>query len=105
MRLTGPLQPRDKLLLCLVPEPLLMPMRFHALAALMLRNFRFASFFERAHSDFQNSRVPIQPSDALQCNPVLALLGNITSLTLHLASPLNSLSGFHSGNLSPFATW
>ena len=30
-----------------------MPIRFHALAALMLRNFRFASFLERAHSDFQ----------------------------------------------------
>jgi hypothetical protein len=28
-------------------------MRFHALAALMLCNFRFASFLERAHSDFQ----------------------------------------------------
>lgn len=25
----------------------------HALAALVLGNFRFASFFERAHSDFQ----------------------------------------------------
>jgi len=24
---------------------------------------------------FSNSRVPIQPSDALQCNPVLTLLG------------------------------
>ena len=63
-----------------------MPMRFHALAALMLGNFRFTSFLERAHSDFSNLRVPIQPSDALQCNPVLTFLGNITSLTLHLAS-------------------
>ena len=63
-----------------------MPIRFHALAALMLGNFRFTSFLERAHSDFSNSRVPIQPSDALPCNPVLTLLGNITSLTLHLAS-------------------
>jgi hypothetical protein len=25
----------------------------HALAALVLGNFRFASFFERAHSDFR----------------------------------------------------
>ena len=46
MRLTDPLQPRDKLLLRFVPEPLLMPMRFHALAALMLGNFRFASFLK-----------------------------------------------------------
>jgi hypothetical protein len=53
MRATGPLQPRDKLLLRFVAEALLMPMRFHALAALMLRNFRFASFLERAHLDFQ----------------------------------------------------
>jgi hypothetical protein len=30
-----------------------MPMRLHAFAALMLGNFRFPSFFERAHSDFQ----------------------------------------------------
>jgi hypothetical protein len=30
-----------------------MPMRLHAFAALMLGNFCFSSFFERAHSDFQ----------------------------------------------------
>jgi hypothetical protein len=28
-------------------------MRLHAFAALVLGNFRFASFLERAHSDFQ----------------------------------------------------
>jgi hypothetical protein len=37
----------------LISEALLVPMRLHAFAALMLGNFRFASFFERAHSDFQ----------------------------------------------------
>ncbi len=30
-----------------------MPMRFHALAALVLGNLCFPSFFQRAHSDFQ----------------------------------------------------
>ena len=40
-------------MLRLVPETLLVSMRFHALAALVFGNFRFASFFERAHSDFQ----------------------------------------------------
>jgi hypothetical protein len=29
------------------------PMRLHALAALMLGNFCFPSFLKRAHSDFQ----------------------------------------------------
>lgn len=37
----------------LVPETFLVPMRLHALAALMLGNFRFASFLKRAHSNFQ----------------------------------------------------
>src|SRR5438067_6801376 len=39
-----------QLLLCFVSEPFLMPIRFHAFATLMLRNFRFSSFLERAHS-------------------------------------------------------
>ena len=39
--------------LCLVAETLLMATLLHALAALVLGNFRFASFFERAHSDFR----------------------------------------------------
>ena len=39
--------------LCLIAETLLMATLLHALAALVLGNFRFASFFERAHSDFQ----------------------------------------------------
>jgi hypothetical protein len=37
----------------LVTQPLLMPVRPHALAALVLGNFRFPPFFQRAHSDFQ----------------------------------------------------
>jgi hypothetical protein len=37
----------------LISEALLVPMRLHAFAALMLGNFRFASFFERAHSDLK----------------------------------------------------
>ena len=36
----------DKLLLCLISEPLLMPIRLHAFAALMLGNFGLASFLE-----------------------------------------------------------
>src|SRR4029077_18580307 len=36
----------------LVAQSLLMPMRLHAFAALVLGNFCFPSFFERAHSDF-----------------------------------------------------
>ncbi len=39
--------------LCLVAETLLMATLLHALAALVLGNFRFASFFERAHSVFR----------------------------------------------------
>jgi hypothetical protein len=35
--------------LCLITETLLMATLLHALAALVLGNFRFASFFERAH--------------------------------------------------------
>jgi hypothetical protein len=37
----------------LVTETLLMATLLHALAALVFRNFRFAPFFERAHSGFQ----------------------------------------------------
>jgi hypothetical protein len=37
----------------LVAETLLMATLLHALAALVLGNFRFASFFEGAHSGFQ----------------------------------------------------
>jgi hypothetical protein len=41
------------IVLRLVPETLLVSMRFHALAALVFGNFRFASFLKRAHSVFQ----------------------------------------------------
>ena len=37
----------------LISEALLVPMRLHAFAALMLGNFRLASFLKRAHSVFQ----------------------------------------------------
>ena len=50
-----------------------MPMCLHALAALVLGNFRFASFLKRAHSDFRDLRVLIQPLVALQRNSVLVL--------------------------------
>jgi hypothetical protein len=43
----------------------------HALAALVLGNFRFASFFERAHSGFSDSRARIQPSNPPRCNSLL----------------------------------
>jgi hypothetical protein len=36
----------------LVPQTLLMPVRLHAFAAFVFGDFRFSSFFERAHSDF-----------------------------------------------------
>jgi hypothetical protein len=49
----GVLRKRLRRALRLIPEALLVPIRFHALAALMLGNFRFASFLKRAHSDFQ----------------------------------------------------
>ncbi len=41
----------------LISQPLLVPMRPHALAALVLGNFRLPSFLERAHSDFQSRKV------------------------------------------------
>jgi hypothetical protein len=41
----------------LVPQPLLVPMRPHAFAALVLGNFCFPSFFKRAHSVFQSRKV------------------------------------------------
>ena len=40
----------------LVTQPFLMPVRFHALAALVLGNLCFPSFFERAHSEFLKLR-------------------------------------------------
>jgi hypothetical protein len=49
----GVLRKRRRRALRLIPEAFLVPIRFHALAALMLGNFRFASFLKRAHSDFQ----------------------------------------------------
>ncbi len=57
--------------LCLVAETLLMATLLHALAALVLGNFRFASFFERAHSGFPDSRAGIQPSNPPRCNSLL----------------------------------
>jgi len=41
----------------LISQPLLVPMRPHAFAALVLGNFCFSSFFKRAHSDFQSRKV------------------------------------------------
>jgi hypothetical protein len=61
----------------LVTQPLLMPMRSHALAALVLGNFCFPSFLKRAHSDFWNCRFDstIEPS-TLQ----LQLIANRTAI-------------------------
>jgi hypothetical protein len=36
----------------LIPQSLLMPVRLHAFAALVLGNLCFPSFFKRAHSGF-----------------------------------------------------
>src|SRR5438093_13703711 len=54
----------------LVPEPLLVPMRPHAFAALVLGNFCFSSFLKRAHSVFPESQGAIQPSNPPCCNSV-----------------------------------
>jgi len=50
----------------LVPKSLLMPVRLHAFAALVLGNFCFPSFFKRAHSDFSNCD-SIESSNSPQC--------------------------------------
>jgi len=42
---------QGKSALQLVPQSLLMPVRLHAFAALVLGNFCFSSFLKRAHSD------------------------------------------------------
>ena len=42
----GVLRKRLRRALRFIPQALLMPMRFHALAALMLGNFRLASFLK-----------------------------------------------------------
>ena len=47
----------DRYSLHLIPESLLVPMRPHSLAAFVLGNFCFPSFFERAHSVFQSRRL------------------------------------------------
>jgi len=63
-----------------------MPIRFHALAALMLRNFRFSSFLERAHSIFKFA----SSDSTIRCatmQPSSYIARNIISLTFHLASP------------------
>ena len=57
--------------LCLVTQTLLVPMRLHAFAALVLGNFSFPSFFKRAHS--VDSRNAIQPSNQSDCNLVSVL--------------------------------
>src|SRR5205823_13789507 len=50
----------------LVPQPLLMRVRLHAFAALVLGNFCFPSFFKRGHSDFRNCD-SIESSNSPQC--------------------------------------
>jgi hypothetical protein len=54
----------------LIPQPLLVAMRPHPFAALVLGNFCFPSFFKRAHSDLQISQVAIQPFNGRYCNCV-----------------------------------
>jgi hypothetical protein len=48
-----------------------MAILLHALAALVLGNFRFASFLERAHSGIQIASL-IQPSNPQRRNPLLS---------------------------------
>jgi len=47
-----------------VPQSLLMPVRLHAFATLVLGDFCFPSFFKRAHSDFGSA---IESSNSSQC--------------------------------------
>jgi GIY-YIG catalytic domain len=49
-----------------IPQSLLMPVRLHAFATLVLGNFCFPSFFKRAHSDFSNCG-SIESSNSPQC--------------------------------------
>ena len=49
----------------LIPQSLLMPVRLHTFAALVLGNFCFPSFFKRAHSDFGKCG-SIESSNSLQ---------------------------------------
>src|SRR5437867_13048566 len=61
----------------LVPQALLVPMRPHAFAALVLGNFCFSSFLKRAHSVFSESQRAIQPS-----NPPCCYSASLASLVL-----------------------
>jgi hypothetical protein len=56
-----------------------MPIRFHALAALMLGNFRFTSFLERAHSDFFQIR-EFRFNHQMRCNATQFSHCSVTSL-------------------------
>src|SRR4029077_16665609 len=84
----------------LIPQPLLVAMRPHAFAALVLGNFCFPSFFKRAHLDFQTSQVAIQPSNRLHCNSVSLVSAVITEIvgrlsqtpTLYCSTLLNLLT-------------
>ena len=49
-----------------VPQSLLMPVRLHAFATLVLGDFCFPSFFKRAHSDFSHWD-SIESSNLPQC--------------------------------------
>ena len=55
----------------------------HALAALVLGNFRLASFFERAHSGFSDCEPGIQPSNPPRCNLLLCLQHQALRLKRH----------------------
>jgi hypothetical protein len=73
-------------MLRLIAQPLLVPMRLHAFAALMLGNFRFASFLERAHSDCQIREARF--NHQMHCNATrFSRCGMITPLTSDLALP------------------
>jgi len=90
----------------------------HPLAALVFCNFRFASFFERAHSGFPDLRAGFNhlmrqvateyflrhsASITRRRAQFLGLIHHCFSIASRFA--LNSVPGFHSGNLSAFATW
>jgi hypothetical protein len=64
----------------------------HALAALVLGNFRFASFFERAHSDFSDSRAGIEPSNPPGCNNLFAEAAGISQAAIRYATRLGVMA-------------
>ena len=96
MRIGGPDPTGPALLgmraLRLVAETLFMTTLLHALAALVLGNFRFPPFFERAHSDFENSESRF--NHLIRCVATYFFAALVGVVTASLNLPRNSPVGF-----------